>query len=228
MKSAYLIIGIAALAGPAAAGYVRWSGRSAMPGQPEQSRPQRPGRDPATVLPEPVPAAARDALKSKALVTKEAVEERKKMGRYIHDPKIAGGALRGICLIKYDKPVRLYPPLPIELEGGNAIAEPGPGEQAYYESRKPVPISYLGRYAAKEKRYGVQGAVIMIRNVQAGRRGDFDRIRYQVDFRNQHIVPAKPQGGRRFRRRRRRSWSWRRARTEDMNAPDPGRHKERD
>ncbi len=135
-----------------------------------------------------------DALESRSLVTEQAVRERRTRSQYIHDPKIPGGALKGVCYVKYGKRVRLYPPLPIEPEGDNAIRDPRNGEVAYFRARQPRPIVYFGRYAQAEQRYGVHGAVVAIRDVQAGRRGDFDRLRYQVDFRTQQIVPAKPEG----------------------------------
>ncbi len=127
-------------------------------------------------------------------MTERAIRERKKKRGYIHDPRTPGGALKGVCYVKYDRRVTLYPPFPVELEGDNAIRKPEKGEQRYYEARKPAPLVYLGRYASPQKRYGVHGAVIMLRDVEAGCQGDFDRVRYQVDYRNHQIVPAVPEG----------------------------------
>ena len=160
-------------------------GTSPSPEQETDAPPAPAGED---------PAAGGDALASKVLVQKPTPRQRRENAWYIHDPKIPGGSLKGVCYVPFDKDVRLYPPRPIEIEGANAIQEPAEGEQTYFEGRKPLPEPLLGRYAAKEKRYGVLGAAVMLHDVAAGSRGEFDAIRFQVDFRTQQIVPAKPRG----------------------------------
>ena len=186
-----VLLGIAVVAALAVAGYQAWSRRSAPPASPPAGAKTQPAND---LSAGPTSAHADDDLQSKALVTDQAIRRRQKKNRYIYDPKIHGGTLKGVCCVKYDKTVRLYPPFPIEPAGPNAIKNPAKGEQAYYRARKPLPLVYLGRHARKEKRYGVKGAVVMIRDVQAGSRPDFDRLCYRVDFRTHRIVPAKPQG----------------------------------
>jgi hypothetical protein len=194
-----LIVAILLLAAAGGVGYFAWSRRA-----PEQTQPE-PGQDDTSAAePEPDPSAPPDVeediaaeeekLKSSEMVSEEAVRERKKKTGYIHDPKVPGGAVKGFCYVKHDKDVRLYPPFPIEIEGENAIKKPRKGEVEYYESRKPMPIVHLNRYSSKEKRYGVKGAAIMVHDVQAGPRRNFDRLRYQIDFRNHRLVPARPEG----------------------------------
>jgi len=187
-------IGIAVALVLAAAAYVAWFGLPPpQPGPPPHQTSAPAATTGPAAPPTTSPGAAED-LGSKALITDKAIRENAARSRYIHDTRLPGGTLRGVCYVKHDKPVRLYPPFPIELEGKHAIRNPRKGELRYYQSRKPLPVSYLGYYAPGEKRYGVNGAVIMIHDVKAGARRDFDRLRYQVDFRNHQIVPSKPQG----------------------------------
>jgi hypothetical protein len=196
MKTIRIIAASVAAAGLLVAAVLFLRGRAT---PPEQTAPpkEETAADPANGTGPQDPAdeeKQEDELRAKVLVTDRAAEERKAKTGYIHDPKLPGGTLKGICYVKYDKAVRLYPPFPLELEGDNAIRDPQEGEHEYYASRRPVPVVYLGRYAPDEKRYGVKGAVIRIPGIAAGRRRKFDRLRYQIDFRNHQIVPAKPEG----------------------------------
>ena len=168
------------------------------PGGPAPAAPTAATNQPTgtIALPDATDPNGQESLTSEALVTAKAIQARKaqRFAAYIQDPKIRGGTLTGLCYVPFDKKVALYPEMPLDMTGANAIRDPKPGEAEYYRNRAPRDVSWLGHYHAQKKHYGVRGAVLIVEGVKAGRKGRFDRVGFAVDHLSRYLIAEKPQG----------------------------------
>ena len=101
---------------------------------------------------------------------------------YVHQPAAAGGTLRGLCYVPFDKPVHVPHLVQLDLSGKMALRDPKPGEAAHYAGahRPAVPV-LLGGFDAGRKRYGVRLAAVRALGVRSGRRLPLKPNRLDVD-----------------------------------------------
>ena len=167
---------------------------------------ERPGPPPAepqvpnagALTPEPAEAeepdlpagASIDELVSTPIIKDRTVANRHKTATYRRNPKAQGGGVLGLCYIPFGKHVTVPRRTYVAVEGDNAARNPEKGEVAYYQTHMPWKPVLLGAYNRARKRYGVERAAIMVRNVTEGPRAPLGRPVLVVDHRTGQLRVA--------------------------------------
>jgi len=128
-------------------------------------------------------------------------------GGYLQDDRAPGGTLQGVCFVPFDKPVTLPHSVPVAMDGDSDIRNPVGAEHNYYHGLGwPLRPVWLGRHDGAKKRYGVRRAVLILRQVNIGKRyplhaasvqvngqtGLIENVRNGDNYGYDHVVFARP------------------------------------
>ena len=161
--------------------------------------PTRPAPATAPAVGAPVAKAApeipvdldQDALESKILIKDNTVAQRAAKEKYRQDPRVPAGSIVGACFVPATQPVTVPPYELVEVHGSNEIKDPQKGEVEHYELNPPRQDLPLSSFDQRQKRFGVERTVLMVRGVTAGKRPIFNRPNFVVGSTGQMQVPER-------------------------------------